>query len=322
MKISVIVPVYKVEATLERCVKSILNQTYTEFELILVDDGSPDSCGKMCDDFAVGDNRIKVIHKQNGGLSSARNAGLDIAQGEYICFIDSDDYVTDSYLELLYLAAEREQADIVIGGYEMLYPDGKRVKESLPSMMHDRRNAVEGLMRKEHNGLFVVAWNKLYRNKLWEKERFPVGRVHEDEFVAHRLLYRSRKTLLIEDVVYYYVLNTMGITHNENEKTYCDFLDALVERKDFFVKENEPELARKSGEMLCHNILFGFFYNDERYRMPVLWKKAKNLYRRNFYCVLRSERSLKEKKYFLLYCISPKLEGLLIKLRSMRNLRK
>ena len=146
-KISVIVPVYKVEGTLKRCVDSILGQTFADFELILVDDGSPDLCGKMCDDFAVKDERIKVIHKENGGLSSARNAGLDIAQGEYVCFIDSDDYVADTYLQMQYSAAKRELADIVISGYEIIAPDGKRVVASLPYSVHDSREAIAGLLR-------------------------------------------------------------------------------------------------------------------------------------------------------------------------------
>ena len=319
MKISVIVPVYRVEATLARCVDSIIRQNYTDFEIILVDDGSPDSSGKICDELAASDSRIKVIHKENGGVSSARNAGLDIAQGDYVCFIDSDDYVADNYLELMYSAAARESADIVIGGFEYVFPDGKCIKETLPAIVHDSGSAVHGLFRESKNGLYVLAWNKLYKKELWEEERFPVGRLHEDEFVAHRLLYKSKKTVMIEDVVYYYSLNPQSIMHNRDEKSYCDFLDALQERKAFFIKEKERILVKKSGELLCRDILFMIFYKEETSLMPVLQKKAKKLYRRNFHYVLRSERSYKEKKYFTLYFISPKLESLYVKLRSMKN---
>jgi len=319
MKISVIVPVYKVETTLKRCVDSILRQTYADFELILVDDGSPDCCGLLCDRFAANDARIKVIHKKNGGLSSARNAGLDISQGEYVCFIDSDDYIAENYLELLYSTAEHEKADVVIGGYEMVYPDGNTVRISRPNVQQNNKEAVQSLWRETDRGLYVIVCNKLYRKHLWKDERFPLGRSHEDEFVAHRLLYKSRKTVMIEDVVYYYVLIPNGITHNENEKTYCDYLDALKERKDFFLQNKEHALVLKSGEMLCHDILFMVYYDDKKYRMPILRKKSKKLYRNNFHYLLRSKRSFKEKKYFTLYYIYPKLEKLLIKLRSMKK---
>ena len=319
MKISVIVPVYKVENTLKRCVDSILNQTYTDFELILVDDGSPDNSGKMCEAFAENDSRIKVIHKENGGLSSARNAGLDIAQGEYVCFVDSDDYVAENYLALLHSAAEREQADLVIGGYEMVYPDGTCEKEFQPSKLYEGKEAAYALCRELDTGVYVVAWNKLYRKKLWEKERYPVGRVYEDMSMAHRILWLSKRTVIIEDIIYYYVQNPLGITHNKDEKVYLDLLKAMQDRTDFFSKEKEFELVQGCGEWLCACTLFNFLCLDETYRLPVLRKRATKVFRKNFHYILKSNYSFKEKKYFALYFISPQIERLLIKVRSMKK---
>ena len=177
--ISVIVPIYKVEKYLHKCIDSILAQTYTNLEIILVDDGSPDNCGKICDEYAAKDSRIKVIHQPNGGLSAARNAGLDIATGDYIGFVDSDDYIAPDMYEKLYNALVKNDADMAICDYQ-------RFGNELPyDEMSLTTEVITGLqaMEKQNtviNCSFVVAWSKLYKSFIFSNVRFPVGKINED----------------------------------------------------------------------------------------------------------------------------------------------
>ncbi|EME3187758.1 glycosyltransferase, partial [Enterococcus faecalis] len=164
-KISIIVPVYNVEKYLEKCVRSILAQTFTDFELILVDDGSPDSSGAMCDQFAEQDQRVKVIHKENGGLSDARNAGIEIATGEYLGFVDSDDYIADDMYELLYTNIVKEDADLSICGIYDVYEGKEPIVKSLIQGTFSREEAL--LLILQGNIISVHAVNKLYKRKLF-----------------------------------------------------------------------------------------------------------------------------------------------------------
>ena len=180
--ISVIVPIYKVEKYLHRCIDSVLAQTFTDFELILVDDGSPDNCGKICDEYAEKDNRIHVIHKENGGLSDARNAGIDWAfansDSEWITFIDSDDWIHPKYLETLYNAVKETGCEISICGYEETTGDSPKVDDiNLQAVIVSTEDFF-----CEHNVNAVVAWGKLYKKELFREIRYPVGKLHEDEF--------------------------------------------------------------------------------------------------------------------------------------------
>lgn len=162
-KISIIVPVYNVEKYLEKCVRSILAQTFTDFELILVDDGSPDSSGAMCDQFAEQDQRVKVIHKENGGLSDARNAGIEIATGEYLGFVDSDDYIADDMYELLYTNIVKEDADLSICGIYDVYEGKEPVEKQQQYIVLDKVAAMKMIL--EAKVVSVHAVNKLYKKK-------------------------------------------------------------------------------------------------------------------------------------------------------------
>lgn len=185
--ISIVVPVYKVEVYLEKCVNSILNQTFTDFELILVDDGSPDNCPAMCDEYAKKDARIKVIHKANGGLSDARNAGIDIAKGTYIGFVDSDDYVAPDMYERLFNLIDENKCDIsicqavIVGeGEEAVYENSDKV------YVLDKDQAIYQMIC---NRLFSVnAWNKLYKKELFENIRYPKGLLYEDLATTYKLI--------------------------------------------------------------------------------------------------------------------------------------
>lgn len=203
--VSVIVPVYGVEKELPRCIESILNQTYPNFEVILVDDGSPDRCGEICDNYAKSDKRIKVIHKENGGQGSARNMALDICKGNYISFVDSDDYIKPNMLEMTLEAIRKTNADMVI--FPLSVDNGVRIVEN---------SSVENYTVWENNDLMYqyVATpnigtgpcNKLYHRSLWEDIRFPQFRAHEDAFVLHRVLGKSKKAVFVTAGLYVQVI--------------------------------------------------------------------------------------------------------------------
>lgn len=228
-KITVIVPVYKVEPYIHRCVDSILAQIFADFELILVDDGSPDNCGTICDEFASEDARIHVIHQKNAGLSAARNAGIDWAfansDSEWLAFIDSDDWVHPQYLELLYQAAQAGHTKISVCEYietEQLGP----VDETAPGTR--LMNWDELFLEK--NLIAILAWNKLYAKELFEGLRYPVGKIHEDEFLTYKLLIRAGKCAYLSAALYYYFINPHGITKSRFSLNRLDVVDALEER--------------------------------------------------------------------------------------------
>lgn len=245
--VSVIVPVYKVEDCLPACAESLLGQTFTDFELIFVDDGSPDGCGALCDGYATQDSRVKVIHQKNGGLSAARNSGLDIARGETIAFVDSDDVVAADYLEKLHAALEETGADMALCAVEdvdeALSPLDERVL-TLPA-------AAGAFGGKEllaeffgpSSTYYTVAWNKLYRRELWQDLRYPAGRIHEDDAVAHLLFWQAEKVVCLADVLYFYRLRQGSICRTGLRPSAFDGVDAAAARCRFFAAHSRPDLA-------------------------------------------------------------------------------
>lgn len=211
--LSVIVPVYKVEKYLRQCLDSIINQTYKNLEIILVDDGSPDNCGKICDEYAKKDNRIKVIHKENGGLSSARNIGTQIAQGSYIAYVDSDDWLDrNMYSELIFIL-EKYQLDMVrCGAYES---NGVNRKIILPKEKYKNKIFYnkEVLYRYFDEFLCKVVWNAVYKKNIVKGIISPDKCNSEDNYVSGMYLYRTRKMMIIDKPLYYYRKNPESITH-------------------------------------------------------------------------------------------------------------
>ncbi len=240
-KISVIVPVYKVEEYLRRCVDSILNQTFQDFELILVDDGSPDNCPQICDEYAQKDNRVFVIHKENGGLSDARNKGIDWAfensDSEWITFIDSDDWVYAQYLELLYKGVIENNCEISSCRYYS-------TKGELPE---EKGSEIKILFPEDFWTGFginaVAAWGKLYKKKLWENYRFPKGKIHEDQYTTYKLIFSTNKIFLVTKELYYYFSNEKGITKSKWSPQRMVVFDAKKEQISFF-KKNRLDKAR------------------------------------------------------------------------------
>lgn len=229
--ISVIVPVYKVEDYLNRCIESIVEQTYSQLEIILVDDGSPDNCPFMCDAWAKKDDRIQVIHKKNGGLSDARNAGMLIASGKYIAFVDSDDWIHSQYIELLYTAIKKYDADIAGCDIRWVYDDSIQC-EHVSAMMesYTSEEALETLIKGI--GFRAVAWNKLYNRRLLQDEYFAIGRYHEDEFFTYKILAKTERLAFVNAELYFYFQREGSIMNSSSSK-HLDVLDAYLERLAF-----------------------------------------------------------------------------------------
>ena len=208
--ISVVVPIYKVEKYLEKCINSLLNQTYENIEIILVDDGSPDSCPKICDNYKEKDYRIKVIHQKNGGLSNARNSGLDIAQGKYVTFIDSDDYVSNDYIEYLYNLIKKDNTLISICGHYICFDTKTINKTATNSRKVDKETALNYILYDKE--IDLCSWGKLYDINLFKKIRFPDGKIFEDTATTYLLFEECDYVSVGKESKYYYMIRDDSIT--------------------------------------------------------------------------------------------------------------
>ena len=249
-RISIIVPVYQVEPYLDRCVESILCQTFEDFDLILVDDGSPDRCGAICDAYAAADQRVHVIHQQNGGLSVARNAGIDWSFGnsnsEFLTFIDSDDYVKPTMLETLFLALMENNADVsVCGEYHFSESPEKAFRENFVGcVVHSSAAACRLIYTGEAgHASFVSAWGKLYRKELFSQVRYPAGKIHEDQFTTYQVMYAARSVVEAGACLYGYFFNETGITHSRFSIRRYDDVDACNQAINFFQDRHEDRIA-------------------------------------------------------------------------------
>lgn len=251
-KISVIVPVYKVEDCLEFCVDSILNQTFADFELILVDDGSPDNCGAMCDEYAAKDSRVRVVHRENGGLSAARNSGMDIMRGEYIAFIDSDDAVMEDYLEVLFSACKETDADIAVCRFEE-FEDGN-IPDLQSTADVDVQNTIlcgKDACLEVYKGSRYVSINaccKLFKASIIEDMRFPEGKLHEDQAFTPIAYFKAQKVASVDKTMYLYRVRAASITHEMFNVRRYDDIWAIDNCIKYFEEKNERIIADAARE--------------------------------------------------------------------------
>lgn len=237
--ISIIVPVYNVEKYLNKCIESIINQSYKSIEIILVDDGSKDSSGKICDKYAKSDNRIKVIHKVNGGLSDARNSGLKIAKGRYVGFVDSDDYIAPDMYEYLYKLIKNNDACISVCNYEKIWDNITKKDEEINlynDIILNRKEALRYII--DDKILKSYAWNKLYKVELFKNIEYPVGLNMEDIATTYKLIYNSQKVVIGNEVKYYYVQRRGSILNSKKPKYYIDYFNVFYERFLFLKNES------------------------------------------------------------------------------------
>lgn len=259
-QISVIVPVYNVEPFLRQCVDSILSQTFQDFELILVDDGSPDNCGKICDEYASKDNRVHVIHQPNGGLSAARNAALDWmfanSASPYLTFIDSDDWVHERYLELLYWQIDKRQLSISACDYAYV-SDSTEIKSAIGSKIEALEMTPEHFWceRKRYSEL---ACCKLLETSFFQDLRFPVGKIHEDVILMPQVVFRAKSIKCIDVPIYYYRMRSDSITHTAWSPKELDFCDGMEMQMELFARMGLSEPRRLAVELfmqqmaICH----------------------------------------------------------------------
>lgn len=240
-KISVIVPVYNIEDYIGRCIESILRQTWRNLEIILVDDGSSDRSGSICDAYAAEDHRIKVIHQQNKGLSGARNSGLEICTGEYIGFVDGDDWILKDMYEFLYGLLEENGADIAVCGYTVQggRTESREAEAERQTAVYGKREAVRTIV--EDRKIHSYVWNKLYRRKLFAEVRFPEGRGMEDIATTYKVFMLSGKVAVSDKPKYCYYQREGSISRSWDEKLNWDLFSAYLERMGV-LETDYPEL--------------------------------------------------------------------------------
>lgn len=250
--IDVIVPIYKVEKLLDRCVESLVGQTFRDFRIILVDDGSPDRCPAMCDTWAERDPRITVIHKENGGLSDARNAGLSVARGEYVCFVDSDDWVLPDFLWVLYNVITENRCDLAECGYQVTSGETKVLSEPRQAMVYSGHDAM-----KEHlcgRAFHHVVWNKLYRRTCITVP-FEKGKLHEDVFWTYQVLAGCQSLAHIDTPLYCYFQRPDSIMGEAYSVKRMDAVEATA-RQSRFVSEHFPDLAGLAQGLLIGTCMY------------------------------------------------------------------
>lgn len=297
MLFSIIVPVYKVKDYLDRCVQSVLSQSFTDFELILVDDGSPDECGEMCDAWQQKDDRIKVVHKQNGGLSSARNAGIEVAKGEYVLFIDSDDYIVEGSLEKLSKFAD-VRADVLTydgvtvgGNYDLNHV---KKEEMLTGKEFLKESLLQNLMP------MVACLNCIRRDFLIENElRFKEGIRHEDEEFTPRLFFKAQKVLTTGVDLYRYIIRDNSITTAKDLRPNArDLYQTLESLENMYIEVEDEEFKDLLLDSLATKYLSLFFVGK-------LYKYGKEFVKKDF--VKRTAKSNKNRKKAKMFCFGPRI---------------
>lgn len=256
MLISVIIPVYRVEDTLERAVDSVRQQTYQQIEIILVDDGSPDRSGQIAENLAKEDSRIRVIHKENGGLSSARNAGLDVAKGDFVAFLDSDDEFCPHLMEDFYHAYQDHGMDLYVFNLRRIYLDQRKSqdKKAIDQLFQNSKEALKALF--QYDGLDFYAWNKIYSRHLFDDIRYPEGKIYEDGRVSYATTVKADKVLTTSKI---------GINYYENQDSIVaqafnpQQMDNVTEREwvlnDMLAKHYDSDLIDLAAARLYDGVL-------------------------------------------------------------------
>ncbi len=298
--VSVIVPIYNVEKYLIKCVESIKNQTYKNLEILLIDDGSKDKSGDLAEQLAATDERIKVYHKLNGGLSSARNKGLEVCTGDYVCFVDSDDYIKDHYVEELLGACIKNESDIAICYYFSVKDD----VEIFDRIENHNDGMIEVITGKQAclrylETPFIVAWNKLYKRNLFDEVRFPEGKLHEDVATTYKCYWSAKKVSVVNKGLYGYRVNETGIMRTKYSTRRYDELSAIKDAIAFFDKLKEEEIVRCFYWLYFDRVILHMWYAADDFELKHSYyeklkaeaKEKLNLYKERY------GRSKKTKKF-------------------------
>ena len=287
--ISIIVPVYNVEQYLEKCVDSIINQTYKNLEIILVDDGATDSSSKLCDKLAKIDNRIKVYHKENGGLSDARNYGVERATGDYIGFVDSDDYIDSEMYEELYEAIKKENVDVVECNLKIIYPDRVELfTEQKYYNVYTKQEYLEEYLKIEK--IFGSACVRLIKSDIAKKLKFPVGKLYEDTYYAYDLIEKVDRYVIMNNPYYNYLMRENSITNTKFNPRIFDLIE-IVEKFRKTTYENYPGLkeAADCRKMYAYFSVLNSILLEENYRDNEYYSEILSYFKRNYISLLKNK---------------------------------
>lgn len=286
-KISVIIPVYNIEAYLPRCLHSVLNQSYQNLEILLVDDGSTDSSKELCDAYAKKDSRIRVIHQKNRGLSAARNSGLDVASGHFLFFLDGDDFIKKHTLAKLLKTASETGADCVLGQMQHVFirpdgalgPKGAMPEKVFPETMDSKQMMIHMLLHG------ASACNNLIRRDIFVSTRFPLNLLNEDEITMLRIYELCKKTVHLNEVTYFYLQRPHSITHSNSSKRYIDFY-CNTNMNLRYIRKKYPALQIYAESRLIAAMVYCYY---------MLWKTTKNIQEKTFFKRLR--KNLRSKTF-------------------------
>ncbi len=291
-KVSVIVPVYNVEPYLRQCLDSIVSQTLKDIEIILIDDGSTDNSGKVCDEYKNRDDRIKVIHKHNGGLSCARNDGIDASTAPYIMFVDSDDWVEPEFCETPYIIATDNKADLVLFSYNKIFNSG-RIKKTNAKTPQGPLNEAEAM----HYNVFYACWIGLYHRKLFNDVRYPIGMIQEDVGTGHRLIHAARNIRYINSHLYNYRVRRKGsITTTWDAMRNSDVKEMLTRKVNDLCSWGYEEFARKDALTLL--VWFGWKQDAQKPFVDIVRKMEG---------ISPAEFTIQQKIQIVAFHVSPKL---------------
>ena len=280
--ISIVIPIYNVEKYLACCIESVIRQTYKALEIILVDDGSTDSCPDICDKYEKIDTRIIVIHKENGGLSDARNAGLAIARGKYITFIDSDDFVSEKFIEELFKAMIQNNSDISVCNYKMVDENATKqedIDNDMSTLLFSNKEALHHAYQGDIKGFEFLAWGKMYKKALFTENKieYPKGKIHEDTFTTYKLLDKANTVVYIGCQLYYYRLRQGSIMQSSYNIKHLDLIDATKEACDYF--KGSPELLKLAVNNHLRSLLKTYYDVSKKYKNPDRKKVLKTIYK-------------------------------------------
>lgn len=302
--ISVILPIYNVDKYLKQCLDSILNQTYKNLEIILVDDGSKDNSGKICDKYSKKDNRIKVIHKRNGGVSSARNTGLHVATGEYISFIDPDDFVEPYFIEKMHALMVENDCDIVQCDF-FRYVDGNIIDEIVENSKVEKISVYEFQKRLYTDNYIqtAVLWDKIYKKYIFDNIIFPEGKINEDEAKIHEIIDACNSDVIVTNQRWYYYRSAPNsIMKKKYNVSRLDIIPAMQSRLKFFKEKNEQELyfltLIKYQELLKCNYYLAKKYLKQSKYIELIKKELRNNYKE--YISISQVRLIDKIKYTIL----------------------
>ena len=321
--VSVIIPVYNVKEYLQRCVESVITQTYSSLEIWLVDDGSTDGSGEICDGYAAKDPRIKVIHKSNGGVSEARNQALDRISGSFVTFVDSDDYVRDDMAASLYSLIESSRADMAVsriaGGTGSTFDDALTGPDDAP-VIFEKDNVYESLFDESFRELMCAACGKLYRAELFRELRFPVGKGFEDEFTIHHILGQCRRIIISDKSLYYHYKRAGSATGGAYSLKSLEAVEALEDRYRFFEKKGDNRFIFLCCRDYLRRVQFHYYslkkyYPEETERISSI----KSDYRKR-YNAIKKELKITERIRYGLFIWMPGLNRFLKSLAGARKI--